>query len=62
MSDAMRILTLMGENETLTRELAAARAKLDKVRALIPAENPELIEAGYGIDSGDVLAILDDRG
>ncbi len=37
-----------------------ARGKLDKVRRLIPTENPELIEAGYGIDSRDVLAILDE--
>jgi hypothetical protein len=42
-------------------ERDAARAQLDKVRRLIPTENPELIEAGYGIDSRDVLAILDDK-
>jgi hypothetical protein len=38
-----------------------ARGKLDRVRRLIPTENPELIEAGYGVDSADVLAILDGK-
>lgn len=49
------------DNEHLIAERDAARGKLDKVRRLIPTENPELIESGYGIDSGDILAILDGK-
>ena len=56
---SMSVLTLQDDAKTLTRERDAARGKLDKARRLIPTENPELIESGYGIDSADVLAILD---
>lgn len=63
--EAARAGTLAEEEHMLRRDAeraeAVARSKLDKVRRLIPTENPELIEAGYGIDSADVLAILDGK-
>jgi len=39
--------------------VARMEAVLRRVRALIPTENPELIEAGYGIDSRDLLDALE---
>jgi hypothetical protein len=37
---------------------AILTARLERVEALIPMADPELIEAGYPIDSRDLLAAL----
>ena len=39
--------------------VARMEAALRRVRALIPTANPELLEAGYGIDSRDLLDALE---
>lgn len=41
--------------------IRAVRAEVatERVRALIPTENPELIEAGYPVSACDLLAALD---
>lgn len=43
----------------VARRVSVDRAKVAAVRALIPTENPELIEAGYTVLASDVLAVLD---
>lgn len=46
----------------LATALEARLAEIDAVRELIPEKNPELIEHGYSVDAGELLAALASAG